>query len=114
MQAIHRWHIPVNGKNRKYLFLTDNLHTDAHITSLLNYVLNIIGAAVTGITRYSYTANSETVHDENGNPVTFEEMAYRYKGLSPYHNRKWVLLSKYKKCIFSKRWHRVRLLQQSL
>jgi hypothetical protein len=67
-------------KDRKYLFLTDNLHADAHMTSLLNYVLDNISASITATVRYSYTGNAETAQDENGNPVSFEELAYRYRG----------------------------------
>lgn len=67
-------------KDRKYLFLTDNLHADAHMTSLLNYVLDSISASITATVRYKYTGNAETAQDENGNPVRFEELAYRYRG----------------------------------
>jgi hypothetical protein len=67
-------------KDRKYLFLTDNLHADAHVTSLLNYVLDNIRASITATVRYSYTGNAETAQDENGNPVSFEELAYTYRG----------------------------------
>jgi hypothetical protein len=67
-------------KDRKYLFLTDNLHADAHMTSLLNFVLDSIRASITATVRYSYTGNAETAQDENGNPVSFEELAYRYRG----------------------------------
>lgn len=69
-------------KDRKYLFLTDNLHATAHMTGLLNYVMGAIGASIPAVARYSYTANAQTAQDANGNPVSFEELAYRHKG---YH-----------------------------
>jgi len=67
-------------KDRRYLFLTDNLHPDAHMTGLLNYVLGAISASITATVRYSYTGNALTAQDENGNPVSFEELAYRHRG----------------------------------
>lgn len=67
-------------KDRKYLFLTDNLHPNAHITGLLNYVLGAISASITATVRYSYTGNALTAKDENGNPVSFEELAYQHRG----------------------------------
>jgi hypothetical protein len=67
-------------KDRKYLFLTDNLHPDAHITGLFNYVLGTISASITATVRYSYTGNALTAQDENGNPVSFEELAYQHRG----------------------------------
>lgn len=69
-------------KDRKYLFITDNLHADAHMTALLHYILNIVSAAVTAVARYSYTSNAEMAQDETGNWVSFEELAWQYKG---YH-----------------------------
>lgn len=67
-------------KDRKYLFLTDNLHPDAHITGLVNYVLASISASITATVRYSYTGNALTAQDENGNAISFEELAYRHRG----------------------------------
>lgn len=67
-------------KDRKYLFLTENLHPDSHLTGLLNYVLASISASITATVRYSYTGNALTAQDENGTPVSFEELAYRHRG----------------------------------
>ncbi|MCS3800017.1 hypothetical protein [Niastella sp. OAS944] len=67
-------------KDRKYLIISDNLHADAHITGLLNYLIDGIQASIPAVVRYSYTGNAETVQDENGNPVSFEELAYRHRG----------------------------------
>ncbi len=69
-------------KDRKYLFLTDNQHADAHITAQLHYMLKIISAAVTTIVRYNFTGSAGMVQDETGNLVSFEELASQYKG---YH-----------------------------
>lgn len=69
-------------KDRKYLFLTDSLQPDAHMTGLLNFVLGAISASTTATVTYSYTESATTAHDENGNPISFEELAYRHRG---YH-----------------------------
>lgn len=73
---------PSEWKDRKYLFLTDNRHPEAHITCSLNYVVNILSAAITTLVRFSYHDDADMVQDVYGNQTPLESLAYRYNG---YH-----------------------------
>lgn len=69
-------------KDRKYLILIENRYNEAHINYLLNYLVNIVSAAVNTVARYSYTGDAGMLRDENGNWVSLKDLAYQYKG---YH-----------------------------
>ncbi|OQP64688.1 hypothetical protein A3860_18170 [Niastella vici] len=69
-------------KDRKYLILMEDRYSDAHINYLMNYLVNIISAAVTTVIRFSFTGDVHMVQDEYGNWVSLANLAYQYKG---YH-----------------------------
>jgi len=66
-------------KDRKYLILIEDRYSEAHINNLLNYLMNMVSAAVTTVTRFGYTGDARMVQDEYGNTVSLANLAYQYR-----------------------------------
>ncbi|MBO9200529.1 MULTISPECIES: hypothetical protein [Niastella] len=69
-------------KDRKYLFLIDNTQSGSHLTAYFNHVVNILGAAVTTVARYSFQGVPNLVQDEHGNTIFLENLVDQY---ASYH-----------------------------